>query len=127
MIIQVCFSLKGKLTLDLIEDKLKTLKLRMDKLYGEGNYEIHSCHLNKEALIEKGIPTEIPDLFESLFGNKYVCEIKSPHFQDALQEVDQKRTELSKKSNKLVILVGDDIGNVDKELGLFTDDRVIIL
>ena len=59
MIIQVCFSLKGELTLEMVEQKLLQLK---NELEGS-DYTIHSCFLPAHFYKEKGFGTEVPDMF----------------------------------------------------------------
>lgn len=127
-IVQICFSLKSNLTLDEIRTKMKTLKTKLDKLYGTNNYETRSCHLSRQLCLNKGFTTDIPDLFDEVFGENYVCEL-SPEtdFSTAMAKINDYRIELSKKADKLVILAGETVTNVALELELFTQNRIMIL
>lgn len=126
MIVQVCFTLKGNLSIDVIREKLQALKNTMECQYGT-TYEIHSCHLNRDCCRDCCINTDVPDLFDDIFGNRYVCEITEYTLDDAIKNIKEKRENLSKKADKLVILSETDFSNVALELELFTEHRVMII
>ena len=78
--------------------------------------------------MEKGFATNVPDIFDAVFGDDYVCELHSEtNFTDAMTRINDYRTNLAKKADKLVILNNESIGNVALELELFTQNRVMIL
>lgn len=127
-IIQICFSLKTGLTMDELKTKMKNLKTKLDELYGENNYETHSCHLSRQLCLNKGFTTEVPDLFDEIFGDNYVCELHAESdFNTAMSKIDDYRTQLSKKADKLVILAGETVTNVALELELFTQYNVMVI
>lgn len=127
-IIQICFSLKTGLTIQMIEEKLLKLKDTLDKKYGAGNYICSSCHLSKALCEEKGFDTDVPDVFDRVFGLNYVCELDSePDFATAMANINTHRMELSRKAEDLVLLSNDQITNVALELELFTQNHVIVL
>ena len=70
-ICQVCFSLKTGLTMEDLKTKLITLRTKLTEEFGSDGYEVRSCHLSRELCIEKGFGTEVPDLFDEIFGDKY--------------------------------------------------------
>lgn len=127
-IIQICFTLKTGLTPEIIREKMESLKEKLDNLYGEHCYECRSCHLSRQLCMDKGFTTEVPDIFDAVFGDDYVCELHSEtNFTDAMTHINDYRTNLAKKADKLVILNNESIGNVALELELFTQNRVMIL
>lgn len=127
-IVQICFSLKTGLTLSDIKNKLITLKEQLDAIYGEDGYECRSCHLSRTLCINKGFATDVPDMFNDIFGNQYVCELKDEiDFDTAMSKINDYRKQLAMKADKLVILNGENITNVALELELFTQHRVMIL
>lgn len=127
-IVQICFSLKTGLTLSDIKNKLIMLKEQLDAIYGEGGYECRSCHLSRTLCINKGFTTDIPDMFDDIFGNQYICELKDEtNFDTAMSKINDYRKQLAMKADKLVILNGENITNVALELELFTQHRVMIL
>lgn len=127
-IIQICFSLKTGLTIDELKIKMKNLKTKLDELYGENNYETRSCHLSRQLCLNKGFTTEVPDLFDEIFGENYVCELHSENdFNTAMSKINDYRTQLSKKADKLVILTGETVTNVALELELFTQNRIMVI
>lgn len=125
-IIQVCFSLKNGLTIDTIREKLTNLKTRLDNEYGDSNYQVRSCHLSKKLCQDKGFTTEVPDLFEEIFGTNYECELTEDTFDEAMANINRHREELSTKADRLAILSETDVTNVTLELEMFTNNRVII-
>lgn len=127
-IIQICFTLKTGLTSETILEKMKLLKAKLDNLYGEHCYECRSCHLSRKLCIEKGFATDVPDIFDAVFGDDYVCELHSEtNFADAMTRINDYRQNLAKKADKLIILNNESIGNVALELEMFTQNRVMIL
>ena len=127
-IIQICFTLKTGLTSKMIQEKMIELKKKLDAIYGEHCYECRSCHLSRILCIDKGLPTDVPDIFDTVFGDDYICELHSEtRFADAMTRIEDYRKGLAKKADKLVILNNESIGNVALELELFTNNRVIIL
>lgn len=84
-IVQICFTLKTGLTPEIIREKMESLKEKLDHLYGEHGYECRSCHLSRKLCMEKGFTTEVPDIFDAVFGDDYVCELHSEtNFADEL-------------------------------------------
>lgn len=127
-IVQICFSLKTGLTLSDIKNKLIMLKEQLDAIYGKDGYECRSCHLSRTLCINKGFTTDIPDMFNDIFGNQYICELKDEtNFDTAMSKINDYRKQLSMKADKLVILNGENITNVALELELFTQHRVMVL
>lgn len=127
-IIQICFSLKTGLTIEDIHSRLETLKAKLDETYGEHNYECHSCHLTKELCIEKGFSTEVPDMFEEIFGADYICELSDEKdFATAMSRINDHRAALAGKADKLVIMNSEPVNNVSLELELFTQNRVMVI
>ena len=127
-IIQICFSLKTGLTMDALRTKMKRLKIQLDVLYGENNYETRSCHLSRQLCLSKGFTTEVPDLFDEIFGDNYVCELNSESdFDTAMSKINDYRIGLSKKADKLVILAGETVTNIALELELFTQYNVMVI
>lgn len=126
-IIQVCFSLKNDVSLTEIKTKMLELKTKLDEEYGNGNYEVRSCHLTHQLCIEKGFDTDVPDMFAEIYNDAYVCELTENTFNEAMANINKHREELSKKADRLVILSGEAVTNVALELKLFTQNRVIVL
>lgn len=126
-IIQICFSLNTGLSMSDIEYKLIELKDKLNNKYGVDNYEVRSCHLSRKICLNKGYTTDIPDLFDEIFGSNYVCELTEDTFDEAMTHIMDHRKELSKKADNLVLLSSDQITNVALELQLFTQNRVLIL
>lgn len=124
-IIQICFSLKTGLTIPEIRQKMQELKAKLDTQFSE--YEVHSCHLSKTVCLASSLGTEVPDMFQEIFGDDYVCEITETNKEEAFANINKHREELSKKADRLVILSGETVTNVALELRLFTDNRVIVL
>lgn len=124
-IIQVSFSLKNGLTIPEIRTKLIQTKEKLDKQYQE--YEIHSCHLSREICIAAGFGTEVPDMFEEIFGKDYVCEITEKTKEAAFANINKHRKELSRKADRLVILSEEQMTNVALEIQLFTHNSIIIV
>lgn len=125
-IIQICFSLKTGLTIEKIKTKLLNVKDTFNTMYGENNFEVHSCHLSKKLCEEKGFSTEVPDLFNEIFGTNYVCELTEETFDEAMANINDHRKELSRKADNLVMITNDD-SNVSLELQLFTQGKVFML
>lgn len=127
-IIQICFSLKTGLTPAVIQTKMLELKEKLDSIYGKHNYECRSCHLSRTLCLDKGLPTDVPDIFDNVFGNDYVCELhKETDFATAIGNINEYRKQLAAKADKLVILNNENVNNVALELELFTQNRVMIL
>lgn len=127
-IIQICFTLKTGLTPEIIREKMISLKEKLDNLYGKHCYECRSCHLSRKLCIDKGFTTDIPDIFDAVFGDAYICELHSEtKFDEAMTRINTYRQNLAKKADKLVILNNENVNNVALELELFTQNRVIIL
>lgn len=125
-IIQISFSLSTGLTNKDIENKLRLVKKASDNQFGEHNYEIHSCHLSRKLCLEKGFPTDVPDIFDKIFGDDYVCELSSePDFITAMKNINDYRRNLSKKADYLVIFDPNPT-NIGLELNMFTNGRVIV-
>ena len=124
-IIQICFSLKTGLTMDELKNKMQELKTKLDAKFDD--YEVHSCHLSRKVCLDAGFTTEVPDMFDEIFGNKYICEITEQTKAEAFANVNRHREELSKKADRLVILSGETVTNVALELQMFTENRVIVL
>lgn len=126
-IIQLCFSLKTELTMETLKTKMKMVKTKLDEMYGEHCYEVHSCHLSKQLCLEKGFSTEVPDLFSEIFENDYICELANESkFEEAMKKINDYRLELSKKATNLIILADENVTNVAFELELFTKNKVMI-
>lgn len=127
-IIQICFSLKTGLDITTIREKLTKLKGILDKKYGMNNYECRSCHLSRTLCKDKGFTTDVPDMFDDIFGDNYVCELESEtSFNIAMARINDYRKQLASKADKMVIIEDDSITNVALELEMFTDHKVIIL
>lgn len=127
-IIQICFSLKTGLTTKDIKTKLTELKNKLNDIYGENAYECRSCHLSHTLCEQKGFSTEVPDMFDEIFGHQYVCELESEtDFDTAMSKINDYRTQLAQKADKLVILSGETVTNVALELELFTKHRIMVL
>lgn len=127
-IIQICFSLKTGLTTEDIKTKLTELKNKLNDIYGENAYECRSCHLSHTLCEQKGFSTEVPDMFDEIFGHQYVCELESEtDFDTAMSKINDYRTQLAQKADKLVILSGETVTNVALELELFTKHRIMVL
>ena len=127
-ICQVCFSLKTGLTIDEVKNKLYSLRAKLTEEFGEDGYEVRSCHLSHDLCIDAGFSTEIPDTFNMVFGDQYVCELEDEKsFDLAMKNINKYREQLSKKADKLVILAGETVTNVALELQLFTDNKVMVL
>lgn len=125
-IIQTAFSLNTGLTNKDIENKLCLVKKAFDEQLGEHNYEIHSCHLSRKLCLEKGFPTDVPDVFNKIFGDDYVCELSDePDFITAMKNINDHRRKLSKNADYLVIFDPNPT-NVGLELNMFTKGRVIV-
>lgn len=125
IIVQISFSLKTGLTMTDIREKLQALKTKLDNAYSK--YEVHSCHLSKTICVNSSLTTEIPDLFEEIFGSKYICELTETTLNEALNNMDNHRTDLAKKADRLVLLAKDELTNVALELQLFTDNHVLVI
>lgn len=125
-IVQVCFSLKTGLTIEELKEKMTVLKEKLDEQYGAKAYTVSSCHLSRRLCVEKGFNTDVPDMFNEIFGDNYVCELTEKTYDEAMTNINMHRTELSKKADKLVILSGETVTNVRLELELFTQNRVLV-
>lgn len=125
VIVQISFSLKTGLTTADIREKLQALKTKLDNAYP--NYEVHSCHLSRTICVNSSLTTEIPDLFEEIFGSKYICELTETTLNEALNNMKNHRTDLAKKADRLVLLAKDELTNVALELQLFTDNHVLVI
>lgn len=125
-IVQVCFSLKTGLTIEELKEKMTVLKEKLDEQYGTKAYTVSSCHLSRRLCVEKGFNTDVPDMFNEIFGDNYVCELTEETYAEAMANINKHRTELSKKADKLVILSGETVTNVRLELELFTQNRVLV-
>lgn len=126
-VVQICFSLKNGLTIDMLKTKLTDLKSKLNDIYKDTGYEVRSCHLTKALCIQKGFDTAVPDLFDEIFGDKYHCELTEDSFTDAMSNIEQHRRELSENADKLVIISENDMTNVSLELSLFTNGKVIFM
>lgn len=124
-IIQISFSLKNGLTIPEIREKLIQTKEKLDKQYHE--YEVHSCHLSREICIAAGFGTEVPDMFEEIFGENYICEITEKTKEAAFANINKHREALSRKADRLVILSEEQMTNVALEIQLFTHNSIIIV
>lgn len=128
VIVQICFTLKTGLTMEEISKKLKELKDKLDNEYGEGNYLCKSCHLTKKLCLEKNFSTDIPDIFEEIFGDNYVSMLKyEENYDEAISNLPLQRIRLSSETDKLIILSDERVSNVALELELFTKKKVVIL
>lgn len=128
IITQVCFSLKTGLTMEDLKTKLITLRTKLTEEFGNDGYEVRSCHLSRELCIEKGFGTEVPDLFDEIFGDKYTCELAGEKsFDEAMKNLNDHREQLSISADKLVILSSEALTNVALELQLFTQNQVMVL
>lgn len=125
-IIQVCFSLKNDLTMDVIRQKLKNLKEKLDAEFPKG-YKVKSCHLNRAICIEQNFSTDIPDMFDDIFGTDYECMVTAVNMQEAKLHMQMYRETLSKQADKLVILSETELTNVALEIELFTKNQIIIV
>lgn len=125
-IVQVCFSLKTGLTIEELKEKMTVLKEKLNEQYGTKAYTVSSCHLSRRLCVEKGFNTDVPDMFNEIFGDNYVCELTEETYAEAMANINKHRTELSKKADKLVILSGETVTNVRLELELFTQNRVLV-
>lgn len=126
-IVQICFSLKNGLTIEMLKAKLIKLKSQLDDIYQDTGYELHSCHLTKELCVQKGFDTSVPDLFAEIFGDIYHCELTEETFDDAMRNLGRHRQALSERADKLVIIVENDMTNIALALSLFTDGKVILM
>lgn len=126
-IIQICFSLKGKLTNDDIREKMQKLKTELDRYYDSDPYLVKSCHLTRTICLDAGFDTAIPDMFDEVFGDQYQSELTETDFKTATANMNKHRKDLSKKADRLVLLTGEEIGNVSLELKFFTDNRIIVI
>lgn len=67
-------------------------------------------------------------MFDEIFGHQYVCELESEtDFDTAMSKINDYRTQLAQKADKLVILSGETVTNVALELELFTKHRIMVL
>lgn len=126
-IVQISFSMKTGLKMEELKSKLINLKSKLIEEFGEDGYELRSCHLSRKLCIEHGLDTAVPDMFEEIYGDKYVCELTEDTYASAIADINTHRTILSVKADKLVILSNDSIGNVALELQLFTNNKVAII
>lgn len=126
-IIQVCFSLKSNLTNNDIYDKMVKLKAELDRYHDGDPYLVKSCHLTKPICEDAGFDTAIPDMFETVFHDQYQSELTETDFKSAMANMNQHREELARKADRLVLLAGEEVGNVSLELKLFTNSRVIVI
>lgn len=126
MEIQICFSVGSKEENIIILKKLKALKQKLDKQYS-CNYTIHSCHLPKKIVYEKGFDPSIADGLERIFGNKYHCEVKATSFEEAMQKMDEYRISTAKKVDRLIIVANQPVSNIAVELQYFTSFEVMCI
>lgn len=120
-IIQISFSFNTSLTRKDIERKLRLVKTASDNKFGKHNYEIHSCHLSRKLCLEKGFSTDVPDVFDKIFGDDYVCELSNePDFITAMKNIDDHRRQLNKKADCIVIFDSNPT-NVGLKRNLFTE------
>lgn len=126
-IVQICFTLKNNLTMDTLRTKLQDTKTKLDNAYPNG-YLVKSCHLNRDICEEQGFSTEIPDLFEEIFGKTgYQCELTETTMEAAKKNMQMHREHLSKTADTLVVLSETALTNVALEIQLFTDNHIMIV
>ena len=125
-IVQICFTLKNNMTMDVLEQKLSETKQKLDKKYKNG-YLAKSCHLNRAICQDLGIETTVPDLFETIFGDDYECELNETTMAEAKINMKKHRRQLSRKADTLVVLSETELTNVALEIQLFTENRVMIV
>jgi hypothetical protein len=126
-IIQVCFSLKGNPDKGVLRSKLIKLSNALSQEYGEGNYIVKSCHLSEAICIDAGFSTAVPEMFKDIFGDSYSCELTESTLTEAMANMSQHRSNLSKEADKLVVICYTDMSNVALEVLQFTGGSVIIL
>lgn len=126
-IVQICFTLKNNMTMDILERKLSETKQKLDKKYKNG-YPVKSCHLNRAICQDLGIETTVPDLFETIFGaDGYECELTETTMAEAKINMKKHRRQLSRKADTLVVLSETELTNVALEIQLFTENHVMIV
>lgn len=127
MKVQLCFTVpKETEKVDVIISKMNELKTVLDNDYGDG-YTVHSCHLPRAIVEAKNFDTRICLAFETIFGDKYVNEVKATDFDGAMLNMNAYRVKTSKKVDKLIILESEKVSNVALELRYFTDNRVMVI
>lgn len=126
-IVQISFSRKSGITMEVLREKMNKMNKMLVEQYGEGNYEVRSCHLSKELCLAKGFSTEIPDLFAEVFADRYVSEVAAESEETVMESMNSHRVELSEKADKLFIIIEGMLTNVSTELSLFTNDKVVVL
>lgn len=127
-IVQICFTIKNSPDFEDLKKRLLDAKNRLDKDYAPGGYLAMSCHLNRDICNEKKLPTDVPDMFEEVFGKDgYKCQITEKHFDNAIKNMQYHRRELATKAERLVILSDTPLTNVELEIELFTNARIIIV
>jgi hypothetical protein len=126
MKIQLCFSAKTKGQSEVILEKLKKLKQQLDKEYS-GTYTVHSCHLTKKIVADKGFDPTIVNGFTDIFGDKYICEVTADTFDEAMKEMNNYRRKTALKVDRLIILSDEAVSNIALELELFTNKTVMYI
>lgn len=122
-IIQVSFVTGTEEENNIIISKLQKMKNNLDEKYGE-EYIVESCHLPRRIVEAKGISTQIVDAFEDIFGKKYLSQVSADTFEEAMENMDKYRTELSLKANLLFIISHQKINGVAIELEKFTNNKI---
>lgn len=122
-IIQVSFVTGTEEENNIIISKLQKMKNNLDEKYGE-EYIVESCHLPRRIVEAKGFSTQIVDAFEDIFGEKYLNQVTADTFEEAMENMDKYRTELSLKANLLFIISHQKINGVAIELEKFTNNKI---
>lgn len=122
----MCFSIKDKEQNKIILTKLRNLKTKLDNKY-KGEYTIHSCHLPKKIVLEKGFDQTISNGFVDIFGDKYCCEVTGETFEQAMKEMNTYRIATAQKVDRLIVISDQPISNISLELEYFTNKKIMCI
>ena len=124
--VQISFSLKSGLTIEMVQEKLKKVKEALDFEFGKGSYTVYSGHLSREILKEKGWSEEVPDAFESVFDKNYSCMTSLYNtFNEAMSNMSTIRANMAEECNVIITLVPDRETNATyDEITLFSEGKV---
>lgn len=106
-----------------IFQKLKRMKDELVKDYGE-DFTVHSCHLPRKIVEEKGWNTEVCDMFEHIFGDHYQSEVTAETYESAMNEMNDYRKKVARMVDKIYVFSNESLGGVAIEIEEFSRGKI---
>lgn len=122
MKVQVIFRTNG-VDNSVIFQKLKRMKDELVKDYGE-DFTVHSCHLPRKIVEEKGWSTEVCDMFDTIFGDHYKCEVTAETYDLAMSELNNYRKKVARMVDKIYVISNETLGGVAIEIEEFSKGKI---